>query len=477
MYRPKSWNNFKLLRRLDITNRILIFYFLSLIFYISYSPSRQSLARATSTLSRLTITDKILINCFLLFFTIGLILSINQLRTKIEILFSKLPTIFSKSRLFPNISFTIFACIPSICQHFHNFRIFEIYYKIFRVSATSPNWIDMHLTISLLQNAKVLKIGDEGYIYPSVLLYLRRFIVNFSIEHATIFFALLSLILLNLAIYKYSGTLGTFGRLTLSFLLATPPILLLTDRGNVDILVFAFIVLSALNFHKPGVISKIYVYLLIVISTLLKFYPIIVFFVYLTRNRGKKWARFSPLIPMLLVALLIFKDLLPYSKYQIRDMSGSFGITVLMTHFTGGSKAEFSIIPLFAITILCFIFFSKLKEITSKVDTSKSLPIFFVGNSLYIVAYILSANYYYRLWILLLVIPTLVNCLGKGDLSIFLVPAVLSLFLSPRTTGFLMNLFQLPLLILLIFLMFKEVDSSFRKISYSSSLDGLSKVN
>jgi hypothetical protein len=144
----------------------------------------------------------------------------------------------------------------------------------------------------------------------------------------------------------------------------------------------------------------------------------------------------------------VFQDLKAVAKFQIRDLAGTFGLPTLLAHYAGAQTSGFYIFTqgsLLLLIVTSVILTGKIKSIRRDKPQSNS-QIFYIFASIFISTFFLSNNYMYRLYPLLFIIPLLVNSRDAQSNSAGALALISTLF-GVRTTGILMNLLLLPLVI------------------------------
>lgn len=198
------------------------------------------------------------------------------------------------------------------------------------------------------------------YNYGKIGIYFYR-IVGFSIESKLIFGMILAIWLLAsiavLAVVSFKIS-KEFKIITLIILLS-PPLQLLLQRGNLDIVIFALLCISAVGFNRRNYLLSV---LPLVISTLLKAYTLSGFIlVFLLFQKSKN--RIMTIFIFILVSVEIFREFnqvaLP-SKY----FSSSFGLQafgILLNKL--GLSINFIIQDLIGMFILFLIFLASKNKI------------------------------------------------------------------------------------------------------------------
>jgi hypothetical protein len=352
-------------------------------------------------------------------------------------------------RYLPIIAFLSLNFMPAFLQHFHNFKLVNYYYEIMQVSNKFPNFIDLRQTIGFITNPLVNNIGDEGLIYPTLILKL-RFLKNFLEKEETLFLiAFLSTIFLVWIIFDISKNYNRSQLVILAVLVISPPFLLLVDRQNIDLIILIFLYISAKIFGK-NFCSDVISLMLIFICTVLKIYPVFIL-AYLFFKRKSKWVRVKIGFVFIGIILLISQDSIKIWRFGIKDMSGTAGLPVLLSHFNGlpNSQLSFSFIFLFFLfTQLLITYWLFTPNIPFKYVSSSEGLLAVYGLIIFLVTMTISTNYPYRLTFLLFFVPKLMEFIYSPFLYTAGLFLIQSTFLSPRSTGILFNLYLYPFLII-----------------------------
>jgi len=419
---------------------IQLLYIFALCIYLFNQKSRKALEEATSSYLGNNLFFKIiLIVCFYLITTF--LVYLICYKTYIVIIRGKNLSL----KYMPGLLFITFNFIPAFLQYFHDYAYINIYYRILQVSNKFPNFIDLRQTLGFITNEKISKIGDEGLIYPTIILKLRFLNRFFELDYSVLLIAFISTMLLAWVIFDISKNFSRLQIFILSIIVVSPPFLLLVDRQNIDLIILICLYFSAKVYNK-NFVYKILSLLFIFISATLKIYPFAIFiylFIYNSDKRTKLCI--SPLIILFLI--LVGPDLIDIYKFGVKDMAGTVGIPVLMSHFNGliESHPSFSLafFVFFLAQFLCTYLLLKPKNLLNQIgDSEKTL--FFFGLVVFVVTMFFSTNYIYRLVFLIFFLPLLMGLRISPYLNISAWFLIFGLFLSPRSTGFLFNLYLFP---------------------------------
>jgi hypothetical protein len=422
--------------------------------YFLNSQSRIALGAANSSHLGNDLMAKILLIIFALIVAISSIACINR-KSNFKVLFQNKNLL----KLAPVTFFVLFNALPAIIQSRRNIPMINSYYSVMQVGNTFPNFIDLKQTIGFLINENVKNIGDNGLIYPTFILNFRFLNPFLESNFALGIIACTTIMLFAWMILDFSLKLSGAQNAGLTLLVVSPPFLLLLDRQNVDCLLILLLYKSASIYGKSDLKST-FAIVLIMLASLIKIYPIIILgFIFITCR--ETLIKVFSLLAMLVATFLIYPDLSSIQLFQITDMAGSAGLPVLMAHLAGSMSAGFYLSQsffLFCILLMLIQFYSK---DSTNVDwaLSERRSIFVIFGSLILVeTLILSTNYIYRLSYILFLIP-LIGSLPKKSFSyISFLFFILSIYLSPRSTGLLMNLFLFPFLILLLLFVLKTMN-------------------
>lgn len=154
-------------------------------------------------------------------------------------------------------------------------------------------------------NAVFRNYGEcPGYVYGSTLLRILSF-SNLGVRQTQIF-GYLFMIFLAVTISLIINNIKKIKENPIILLIVlSPPVLLLAERGNFDIMMFSLVVLAALIFVKN---HQIWALFPLATATLLKFYTLPVFLVFFLLNRNTR-LKLTTLFVAILVAARVLLDL------------------------------------------------------------------------------------------------------------------------------------------------------------------------
>jgi hypothetical protein len=441
---------------------ISLAYFMVITSYFLNSKSRNALGEAKSSYLNNNLNAKITLIVSAYIIAVFLVAWTTHLNFQRAVEKNK-----SILKFAPLAFFVSFNALPAIIQSLKNISVLNIYYSVMQVGNTFPNFIDLKQTIGFLINSNVKNIGDEGLIYPTFILKLRFLNPFIESNFASTIIAYLTIISFAWMIFDFSRKLSSIQNLALSLLVISPPFLLLIDRQNIDCLLILLVYVSASIFGKSDS-KSIFAIILITMASLIKIYPAIgLGYIVLTDRRII--IRMISLISLVVAIIVIYPDLISIQRFQVTDIAGSAGLPVLMAHLAGTTSAGFFISQSFILLciLLSFILiYSKnsIKFIIVKDNQNLMLVIF--GSLILIETLMLSTNYLYRMSYILFLIPLIGGIPKRSFFNVSFLFFILGIYLSPRSTGLLINLFLFPFLILMIIFLFKIIVDQTLKINF-----------
>ena len=432
---------------------IQIMYFFAICAYLLNKNSRDALREATSSYLGNNLFLKILlIICFYLLTSSLVYLLCKRARLV------KVSDESSFVRYIPGLLFINFNFIPAFLQYFHDYAYINIYYRILQVSNKFPNFIDLRQTLGFITNENISKIGDEGLIYPTIILKLRFLKPFFMLDYSVLLIAFISTLLLTWIIFDISKNFSRLQIFILSIIVVSPPFLLLVDRQNIDLLILILLYLSAKILNK-NLICNVLGLLFIFIASALKIYPFFIL-VYLFVNNIHRRIKYVIVLLIILFLIFIGPDLFNIYKFGVKDMAGTIGMPVLMSHFKGltGSQISFSFtfLVFMLAQLICTYWLFKPKELLGRLSDSEK-TLFFYGIIIFLGTMMISTNYLYRLVFLIFFLPIAMRFNVSSFLNISGWFLILGLYLSPRSTGLLFNLYLFPFITVGIFIIINEL--------------------
>lgn len=206
-----------------------------------------------------------------------------------------------------------------------------------------------------------------------------------------------------------------FEFIVITGLLISPAVLLGIERANNDLIVFCLLALVCCLLCSKHTIQQLFAYLTLSLSAVLKFYPLVVFCVYIITAKSNKlfWA-------ITVVTTLITASLIALTFTDLQQLT----IPTPSNRFTFGSnyilQIPFPTLPFFKITIACWgllflltFVLSKPVQTTDLQATNKTL-LFITGSSVSLFAFITANNYDYRCVFLLFCLPLLFSQIQKS---------------------------------------------------------------
>ena len=396
---------------------------------------------------------KILIPFIVFTFTLMISFSFVQMQSVIP----KLKLV--NSVYFPNVTFGIFVVVPSLLSIFGYNQVYNLYYRIFRISHLEPTFGDLRTILYGISCNSVNELGDlidcdprsseTIWNYPTFLLKLRA--LNVSIE-ALPFWVVFSTLVTIFTIHLVSQKIFSESRTLLAIAVCSPPMILCYERMNFDITIVSLLILSAFILEKfdCSILSTIFSFVLISFASALKFYATPVFFVallYVMRINRKS------VVPGLLISVVtivfLFHDIFDLSEYVGKDLRGSVGFPVLVGLLSGSETANYEFYSLaFFIGVIATILTALIMRKVSMLDEAiKKSPIVIFPLFSFLVTWFSSSSYYYRLLLLVFVLPFLYQVKDKVAVWVSMV-TLCSFFYSPSTLGFVLNIFILPMVVL-----------------------------
>jgi hypothetical protein len=421
--------------------------------YLIDPSSRRALGEANSSFLGDNLQAKIILILagFLLSAYLVFILSYSNFLVNLTSLFSRESTYY-----IPLVLFLLFNALPALVQNFVNLSIINSYYRILQVGNTFPNFIDLKQTIGFLLNSEINQIGDQGLIYPKIILELRFLNSFIDSRHAALLISFASILLVAAMIWDFAHRLTLEQNFFLSLLVISPPFLLLIDRQNIDIFILVTLYLAARIYGKSEAFSIVAIFL-VAVTALMKIYPIMIIFYFIIFGSSKKVKGVA--LGLFTICLsIILPDLSAIQRFQVTDMAGSAGVPVLMAHLYGGTKSGF-------VLSLAFLFlmvgsFILIKHFRSRsifqaiLDDCNFLLVVF-GSVVLTTTLLTSTNYLYRYVFLIFIVPFFGKFKKDSLFNVAFIFLFLGMYLSPRSTGVLFNIYMFPFVLVLLFGLFQ----------------------
>jgi hypothetical protein len=339
----------------------------------------------------------------------------------------------------------------SLSNHkkYHSNLLFIAFYFLFFVGMQLTTWLPLRYWAiwgggNFIDTWQVLRFSDcykliqtkvyldtgpcPGYLYGRPLLHFINFI-GVSQSNAQVIGYLLMLTLVLIFAWVRADIQDTVPLYLLLFIMASPPVLLLAERANFDIVIAMLIIVSCKLFYHN---LRYLAYLFTGITLVFKFYtaPVMLFFLLLDKNNLRRVIGFILLIICTNSAVAdIRMTRTPYPD----GAPAQFGFSVWSKYFDLTDRKWFNpatavsidifILVIAAFTLFVFWKFSGLKFIENKFEELSYLHILFLAMTLiHVSCFILGTSYDYRL--IYLIIATLL---------------VSSMKLLPVNFSFLMN--------------------------------------
>jgi hypothetical protein len=284
----------------------------------------------------------------------------------------------------------------------------------------------------------------ETYVYGKPLIYLLQLMqlnINWTPVLGYIFLGILSSTLA--ALYQSNANKNSLSLITFYLGIFSPPLLLLAERGNFDILIFGLLFAAVLSFRFN---NRWLMYALIAISALFKFYtlPILAFISIFYFDRIKR------LVAILVTGLVTISILRDYSQIPIHFPFGAkrqFGMQSFLMFINefGNYKLSSSIQAVGSISIFIFAlavtyWFLKTSQVPrlsvrySQGYTSFAYSVFTIT---FLSCFFITTNADYRLYLLLasnICLQRLYEELG-ANANWLLIFSILALWLSYPSGG------------------------------------------
>jgi hypothetical protein len=432
---------------------VLILYCFILAFYLVNPVSRQALGEAKSSFLGNNLAAKIIliVTGFIVSATLVSLFTHANFIKKLGGMFKQKP-----SQFLPAVLFFLFNALPALVQNFVNLPFINSYYRILQVGNTFPNFIDLRQTIGFLLDTEIDQIGEQGLIYPRIILELRFLNSFLDSQYSVLIISIISILLVGVLLWDFAQRLNIEQNILLSLIVISPPFLLLIDRQNIDIFILLTLYTAARIYGRSESLSITAIFL-VAVASLMKIYPILII-CYLIVAKSSKKIKFVTSIVFIICLNFILPDLSEIQKFQVTDIAGSAGVPVLMAHLSGATKSGIFLSLAFVILIVgsvllikqfrCYDIFKQLRD-----DHNFSLTIF--GSIVMTTALLFSTNYLYRYVFALFLIPFFGKFNMNSFFNISFIFFILGMYLSPRSTGLLFNLYMFPFVLVLFFGLFQ----------------------
>ncbi len=166
--------------------------------------------------------------------------------------------------------------------------------------------------------------GDcSGYIYGSTLVRILNFLSLSPTNTQAMGYLFMFFLAAAIAYTLYSTTIFKASPVFFTILIS-PPILLLAERGNLDILMAILVITASILYSKD---SQILALLPLSLASLIKFYTLPLFVLFLILNSGKKSKIFTILIGTIVFSRILQDVIMTKSNYP-SEFSGQFGMSI-----------------------------------------------------------------------------------------------------------------------------------------------------
>jgi hypothetical protein len=351
------------------------------------------------------------------------------------------------------------------------FTDYYLFWKKLGVPSLNPTFFDLRTVIVALKCARLGEnaVAIDSTCKPdpivSMIGYPRPWVIFSPLgldEQYTFVIGVLLGLLFYLFTLKIIGRLNFYEALIYSLIFCSPPVMLLIERGNVDIIVYLFLSLSLIILSEANkLIERSVAYLLIVLSGFLKLFPIFGLAIIFKERRKVFWFLIVSLAtPFLVYYLTNLEQLKAIAKFQVTPFRFYYGYESLLIYFSEflsspylfSSKRNivqliiFIFIGLFLAFILSKILINIFQELkfwlTHDFNSEQILQPetqyldgYRLGCSLFIGTFVLGTTYAYKLTFLLFAIPQMLAWIkSKNKLSL---PSSLAIL------GFLASLYLL----------------------------------
>jgi len=318
------------------------------------------------------------------------------------------------------------------------------FFSFFDVPLMDPIFADVRTiagvneTLSLGLDPMVSNPGDpwgRPMNYPRVWVYFAR--LTGLNKGGVVFFGLVNIALFVFGMYMFLISVNKTLPIVLSvfLLMLSPSVMLLVERGNIDMLVF-FLLAIMVFFRRQPIAS----FLLLSLATIVKIFPIFAaaFSVSYLSVSFKRFLFFfaSFLVFSLFVFLFSYDDLIKIKEGTPMGVSFSYGLGVIpyliRNKFEVDVEVFFYIFVFVCFTALIFYKVRGIPFLKNDVVESSELSYFRVGAAVYVFTFLASHNWDYRLTFLLFTIPFLWGLFWKESLAskFFAATAIFSIFVS-----------------------------------------------
>ncbi len=403
----------------------------------------------------LTVQSRIAINVFLIVTCFVMYLTFRRVDIFASVANSKKGKILTFSIL------TFLCFVPGLYLNQNFFSLMSRIYSIVGIGHIGRGFADLD---GILVGASEVKSAGEYFFidcpgscvqyrwqYPEFLLHLpnsNALAENYQLVAAVIWFLILFTlaVTLNQAIFK---------RIYLIFLLL-PSSLLFFERMNPEFIIFLCIPVMA--FFQTTKYKYIVVPMLIVLLTVIKFYPLVLIVLFMFIEKFKIKMQTINFVTLILCLYLVKEDLLKVgSSNLIAGFAGSYGLPNFLSLIQGSANPFFSLISVNTWLIGLFFIFIFISygfriEIDSRFVLDKKYlfyrNLFLISATLSCFAWLSNSNYMYRLLLIYWCLPFIELLFHSNRVKIsflisvvFLGMSVMQISLSPvrnvlLTSGF-----------------------------------------
>ena len=198
------------------------------------------------------------------------------------------------------------------------------------------------------------------------------------------------------------GRLGLANTIIYGAALASPAVLLAVERGNTDLAVFALCVAGLAAIQRWGSAGTAIGVALILVATMLKLYPVFALVVLVPRTR----LAVAALAIAAIYALLTLPDLALISQATPRPTVYAYG-TAPLTEVVGVGSRALGLVLVAAALLASSLGIAR--RTAEAAVPSLALDAFLVGGAMFLGTFLIGSNYTYRLLLLLLTMPQLMQ--------------------------------------------------------------------
>ena len=270
------------------------------------------------------------------------------------------------------------------------------------------NWNRRHVYGSLLLNIPLIKN------FP-----------NFYYLYLPIISGFIFLIVISYSLFDYNNKKYWFSFLILIFSI---PVLLVVERSNIDLIIFIFlfIISNSNNFLLN--------FLLIIISSISKIYPIVLTVIFIFQNNLKKMIRYSLFVILFFLLIVAYqweslvklfenKDqftgsgLLSFSFFGIVDILKNFTIKIYNVDYSWIKYAYFILFILIPILLINQKFYKRISLLFNDIQIYNQSRfeerMYFLSSTIIIFCYFSLSNYVYREIFFLGIVPLIISLNNK----------------------------------------------------------------